>query len=71
MPLPDIELKNLGKGPDGITATDLTRAVLDAITTAALKAVENGATNIGKGAEKLGGTGVNRLKQGIGGLFGK
>jgi uncharacterized protein involved in outer membrane biogenesis len=71
LPLPDIHLTDLGKGGDGLTATDLTRAVLQAITTATVKAVANGATDIGKGVENLGGTGVNKLKQGIGGLFGK
>lgn len=71
LPLPDIHLTDLGKGGDGLTATDLTRAVLQAITTATVKAVANGATDIGKGAENLGGAGVNKLKQGIGSLFGK
>ncbi|HTX23002.1 MAG TPA: AsmA family protein [Candidatus Aquilonibacter sp.] len=71
LPLPDIELKNLGKGSDGLTATDLTRAVLSAITSATVKVVAGTATNVGKGAEKLGNKGVNRIKNGIDGLFGK
>ncbi|HTV75410.1 MAG TPA: hypothetical protein VMD57_00310, partial [Candidatus Baltobacteraceae bacterium] len=62
---------NLGTGPDGITATDLTRAIFQEITTATLKAVANDTTNLGKGAEKLGGSGLDKLKQGIGSLFGK
>jgi uncharacterized protein involved in outer membrane biogenesis len=71
LPLPDIHLANLGTGPDGITATDLTRAIFQEITTATLKAVSSSATDLGKGAEKLGGSGLDKLKQGVGGLFGK
>jgi hypothetical protein len=68
----------LGKGTDGITATELTRRVLDALTTATVKAVANAATNIGKGAENLGndagktvGESVNKVTKGLGGLFKK
>ena len=71
LPLPDIHLTDLGKGSGGLTATDLTRAVLQAITSATVKAVGDAATNVGKGAEKLGGEGVNKIRQGLGGLFGK
>jgi uncharacterized protein involved in outer membrane biogenesis len=71
LPLPDIHLTNLGKGSDGLTATDLTKAVLQAISSATIKAVAAGATDIGKGVEKLGDAGVDKIKQGIGGLFGK
>ena len=78
LPLPDIHLTNLGKGTDGITATELTRRVLDALTTATVKAVANAATNIGKGAENLGGEAgkaasenLNKVTKGIGSLFKK
>jgi hypothetical protein len=78
LPVPDIHLTNLGTGPDGITPTELTRAVMDAITTATVKAVANIGTDLGKGAENLGkgaggavGSGVNKLKSGLGGLLGK
>jgi hypothetical protein len=71
VPLPDIHLTDLGKGGDGLTATDLTRAVLSAITTATIKAVASDAADIGKGAENLGKGGVNQIKNGIGGLLGK
>jgi uncharacterized protein involved in outer membrane biogenesis len=71
LPLPPIHLTNLGKGSDGLTATDLTRAVLQAITSATIKAVASGATDIGKGVENLGGAGVDKIKSGLGGLFGK
>ncbi len=71
LPLPDIHLTDLGKGPDGIDATDLTRRVLGAITAATLKAVASDATDVGKSVQNLGGAGVDKIKQGIGGLFGK
>ena len=68
----------MGKGPDGITATDLTRRVLDAIITATIKAVANAASDIGKGAINLGkdagktaGENVNKITTGLGGLFKK
>jgi hypothetical protein len=71
LPLPEIHLTNLGTGPDGITATDLTRAVLQAITSATIKAVGNFGADLGKNVENLGGTGVEKIKNGIGSLFGK
>jgi len=78
LPLPDIHLTNLGTGADGITAADLTRRVLDAITTATVKAVANaatdlgtGAVNLGKGTENAVGGDVNKITKGLGGLFKK
>jgi hypothetical protein len=78
LPLPDIHLTNLGKNGPGITATDLTRCVLGAITTGAIKAVANATTDIGKSAGNLGkdagkavGEGVNKITKGIGGLIKK
>jgi uncharacterized protein involved in outer membrane biogenesis len=78
LPLPDIHLTNLGKGGDGLTPTDLTRAVMSAITSATIKAVANAATDLGKGMENLGkgagknlGEDANKIKKGLGGLLGK
>ncbi len=78
LPLPDIHLTNLGKNNAGITAADLTRRVLGAITAAAVKAVASATTDIGKSAGNLGkdagkavGQGVNKVTRGIGGLFKK
>jgi hypothetical protein len=71
LPLPDIHLTNLGKDHAGITAADLTRRVLDAITTATIKAVANATTDIGPGAGKAAGEGMNKITSGIGGLFKK
>lgn len=69
--LPDIHLTNLGNGPDGITATDLTRRVFEALTPATIKAVAKFGENLGGGAGNLGKQGINQIKSGLGGLLGK
>jgi uncharacterized protein involved in outer membrane biogenesis len=78
LPLPDIHLTNLGTSANGITTTDLTRRVLDALTDATVKAVANAASDIGKGAVNIGkdagknvGGDVNKITTGLGGLFKK
>jgi hypothetical protein len=76
--LPDVHLTDLGKGADGITAADLTKRVLQALTTATVKAVANSAADVGKGTEKAGkevgksvGSNVLNLTHSLGGLFKK
>jgi hypothetical protein len=49
----------------------LTRAVLQSITSATIKAVADAAANVGGDVKKLGGAGINKLKSGLGGVFGK
>jgi len=71
LPLPDIHLTDLGKGPDGITAAELTKEVLAQVTDETLKAVAKSATNLGKDAGKTVGAGVNKITTGIGGLIKK
>jgi uncharacterized protein involved in outer membrane biogenesis len=82
LPLPDIHLTDLGKSEDGITAADLTKRILSQVTMESVKAVALQATNLGKSIEDLGksvggnaGTtvnqGVDKIKKGLGGLFGK
>jgi uncharacterized protein involved in outer membrane biogenesis len=78
LPLPIIHLTDLGRNNDGLTVTDLTRCVLDAITTTTLNAVGSSFTDLGKGAGKLGketgkavGEGVDKITKRIGNLFGK
>lgn len=71
LPLPDIHLTDLGKGEDGITAADLTKRVLSAITAATVKQVAESATGVGKDAGKAVNSSIDKLKKGIGGLFGK
>jgi uncharacterized protein involved in outer membrane biogenesis len=50
VPLPDIHFKNLGQGPEGITAAELTEKILREITAATLKAVEPVLADLGKAA---------------------
>jgi len=76
--LPDVHLTDLGKSTDGITAADLTRQVLKALTTATVKAVAGAATEVGKGAEQVGknlgksaGSNVLNITHSLGGLFKK
>ena len=69
--LPEIHLTNLGRGGDGLTATDLTRAVLQSITSATIKTVASTAANVGGDVKNLGGAGINKFKSGLGGLLGK
>ena len=71
LPLPDIHLTDLGKGPEGITPTELTKLVLREVVSDTLKAVENAASNLGKEAGKAVGAGVNKITTGIGGLIKK
>ena len=76
--LPPIHLTDLGRNPEGITATDLTRSVLRAITTATVKAVGQASTDIGKNAGNVlkgavgnAGAGSSNLIKGLGNLLGK
>ena len=76
--LPDIHLSNLGTGPDGITAGDLTKTVLSQLTTETLTALTKEAANLGKGALDVGkgATGeaqkdVNKITGGLKSLLGK
>lgn len=50
VPIPDIHFSQLGAGPEGITAAELTKRVLNEVTVATLKAVEKGVADLGKGA---------------------
>jgi len=75
LPIPDIQFTDLGTGPDGITAADLTKKVLQEISTDTIKAVgENAEKFAGSAAGDLikGSTnGMGSIKKGLGGLFGK
>lgn len=48
VPLPEIHLTNLGSGPDGITAADLTGKVLKEVLQAAIPAAEKAVADLGK-----------------------
>lgn len=67
LPLPDIHLQDLGKGPEGITPVALTQEVLGQITTASLKAIASSAGSAGKAI----GNEANKLGKSLGDLFKK
>ena len=71
LPLPPVHLANLGTGPDGITAADLSKQVFSQLTSAIIKTVASSAADIGNNAGKAANEGVNKIKSGIGSLFGK
>src|SRR6185503_11733093 len=50
--LPEIHFSNLGQGPDGITAAELTDRVLAEVTAVALKAAEKAVAEAARGAVK-------------------
>ncbi|MGC9941585.1 MAG: AsmA family protein [Verrucomicrobiota bacterium] len=66
--LPDIHFTDLGKDTDGITAVDLTQKVLQQVITATVKAVGDDAEHLS--GDSLG-TGLNKIKGGLGGILGK
>jgi Tfp pilus assembly major pilin PilA len=51
--LPDIHFANLGTGPEGISAADLTHRMLQEVLASATKAAASHASEIGKGAADL------------------
>jgi hypothetical protein len=53
VPLPDIHLTNLGQGPDGITAAELTQKVLDVLENSSAQAVKGAMANLGKTAQDI------------------
>jgi len=79
VPLPEIHLTNLGSGPDGITAADLTAKVLKELLQAAIPAAEKAVVDLGKGATtgvvkeagKTATEGVEKATKGIGELLKK
>jgi len=75
VPLPDIHLTSLGTGPEGITPAELTELVIKEIVKAAESQAGNVVTDIGKGAQYLGGSlktnVMDKVGKGIGDLFKK
>ena len=74
-PLPEIHLTNLGTGPDGITAAELTKRVLTEITQESLKVAEKLVSEVGKGAldtaTKTATESVDKATKGVTDLFKK
>jgi uncharacterized protein involved in outer membrane biogenesis len=76
--LPDIRLQDLGKGPEGITAAELTQRILAAIEKEAAQASAGTVSDMGKGAlymaKDLGKGDTNAIEKvtkGLGDLFKK
>jgi hypothetical protein len=53
VPIPDIHFANLGTGPEGITAAELTKRILDEVTALVMKAVEKDLANLTKSATDI------------------
>jgi hypothetical protein len=51
--IPDIHFTNLGTGPDGITAAELTKRVMDELVPAIIAAAQQVVGDLGKGATDL------------------
>jgi uncharacterized protein involved in outer membrane biogenesis len=78
VPLPEIHLTSLGQGPDGITAAELTKLVLQSIEKESVKAAGSAVTDLTKQSANLiksldtNTTGaVESVTKGIGGFFKK
>jgi hypothetical protein len=78
VPLPEISFQNLGTGPEGITAAELTRVVLREVINKAIPAATAAVSDLGKQAAGAigdlgqGGTdSIGKAAGGLGGLFKK
>jgi uncharacterized protein involved in outer membrane biogenesis len=78
VPLPDIHLQDLGKGPEGITAAELTQRILAAIEQASTQAAAGTVADISKGAlymakdpGKLNTNALGNVTKGLGDLLKK
>lgn len=78
LPIPEIHLSSLGQGPDGITAAELTRLVLQEVeknaaqvATSAIADLSKNASNLTKGLSPAATGAVEKITKGLGGLFKK
>jgi hypothetical protein len=75
LPIPDIKFTQLGTGPDGITAADLTQKILQQISTETIEAVADNVKSLASGAAanvlKGGAPATESIKKGLGGMLGK
>jgi hypothetical protein len=75
IPLPDIHFTNLGQGPEGITAGELTKKVFTELTASVAKNAAGAIADLGKGAvdsaTKTATESVNKATKGITDLFKK
>lgn len=72
LPLPDIRLQNLGQGPEGITAAELSALAFSEVVEAAAKEVAANAMklggNVAESAKELGTEAKDRLKKASSGI---
>ena len=66
VPLPDIHLTNLGQGPDGITAGELTRKVLGEVSADVAKVAVKVLSDVGKGAVDAAGNAAKSATDSVG-----
>lgn len=75
IPLPEIHLSNLGQGPEGITAAELTKRILSVVTADVAKAAVKVVSDVGKGtvdaAGKTATESVGKASKGVTDLFKK
>jgi hypothetical protein len=69
--IPDIKLTNLGTGPDGITAGDLTERVLSELTSELVPVLTKAASDAGKKLLDGGSEGASKAVKGVTDLFKK
>jgi hypothetical protein len=67
----EIHFTNLGQGPEGITAGDLSKRIFSEITEGSLKAVAGAATDIGKGAVNEATKDIGKTTKGLTDIFKK
>lgn len=67
VPLPDLQLKDLGKDGDGLTGAELTEKVLKEVIASVLQVAQKAVAD----ASKVGGQGLDAVKGGLKGLLGK
>ncbi|MDE2027770.1 MAG: hypothetical protein KGK03_04690 [Candidatus Omnitrophica bacterium] len=67
--LPDIHLTDLGKQGNGLDPAELTRTVLEAITTSTVQAVSGSIASLSKGVRRI--EGINTITNAVGSFFGK
>jgi hypothetical protein len=71
IPLPEIRLKDLGQGPDGITPAELSKRVLAVVLDETVKAVAANSGKLQDAGKALGTGAIDELKKGAGDLFKK
>ena len=71
LPLPPLHLQNIGSPGKGVSAGELVKQILTPLLSSVTEAVKSGITNIGNGATKEASQQVNKVADGIKGLFKK